>query len=398
MSINGPQKLAVLLCKFNDTINTEPNPTSFYTDLLAGRGTGGVNDYFAAASLGTINLDGTQVFGWSTIDTTRDDFIAAHPGRWDKIKGAIDAFREVDTSEFVAVVAIFNVGLGDGGAQGGVLCAPEDANVTFLGHEIGHVLGLEHSFDQSARMLMSWSAPGEYYDLHDIMSAMNVYSDAGHRFSPRGPLLNVANLQRMEWLPANRVWHPPFKNSSGTYDVELLALSNADTPGYLAADLGGVIAEFRVPEGFDGGLPRPAVLIHAPADPNSTVIASSPATNNNEWQPSQTYDSTTKILGQIGGVRIDIVSFDLMRKVARLRVSVMAIRQPLYNETPLYILGPGNTLVALVNGKIVHVPIPDPRLISLVEAFANPQLHAYTKRADDIRFDARNSLEGRPGV
>ncbi|UNK48011.1 hypothetical protein MNR01_09420 [Lysobacter sp. S4-A87] len=398
MAIKGPQKLAVLLCKFNDTAHTEPNPTSFYNDLLVRRGTGGVNDYFTAASLGAINLDGSQVFGWTTIDTTRDDFIAAHPGRWDKIKGAIDAFSDVDTSQFAAVVAIFNVGLGDGGAQGGVLCAPEDANVTFLGHEIGHVLGLDHSFDQSTRTLMSWSMPGEYYDQHDIMSAMNVLSDAGHRFSPRGPLLNAANLQRMEWMPASRVWHPPSKNSSGIYDIDLVALSSPDTPGFLAAELGGVIVEFRIPEGFDSAIPRAAVLIHEPANPNSTVIASNLASNNNEWQPGQTYDATTQLLGQTGGVRVHIVSFDLRRKVAKLRLSVMAIRPPLYHETPLYILGPGNTLVALVNGKIVRVPMPDPRLISLIEGFANPLAHSLAPQANDIRFDVRQELRGRPGV
>ena len=200
MSLQGSQKLAVLLCKFSDTSQIEPNPRSYYEDLFIKRGTGGLNDYWIAASLGAINLDGSQVFGWKTFDITRDAFVAANPGRWGKIQDAINRFtEEVDTSKFDKVVALFNVDVNDGGADGGVLGQPENGNVTFLAHETGHVFGLAHSFDHSDRVAVPmWpSVPGEYYDRHDVMSAMLVDSDTGHRFSPRGPLLNVANIDRM---------------------------------------------------------------------------------------------------------------------------------------------------------------------------------------------------------
>jgi hypothetical protein len=87
-------------------------------------------------------------------------------------------------------------------------------SVTFLGHETGHVFDLEHSFDQSDRKLVDWSAPGEYFDMYDVMSAMNVYLtyDRNQKFGGSGPLLCSANLDRMGWLPASRVWSPTGPN------------------------------------------------------------------------------------------------------------------------------------------------------------------------------------------
>lgn len=367
MSLQGPQKLAILLCKFNDSAETEPNPPSFYEDLFIKRGTGGLNDYWIAASLGAINLDGSQLFGWKTLDTKRAEYLTAHPGRRDKIKGAIDAFS-IDESQFAAVVALFNVDVTDGGADGGVLAGPQDAEVTFLAHETGHVFGLEHSFDTSNRIAVpAWpSAPGEYYDRQDIMSARNVDSDTGHRFSPRGPLLNVANLDRMGWLPAARVWHSMKKNSSGSYEVDIVALEHPELGGYLAAQAGGWIAEFRIPEGFDGGLTRPAVIFHnESADPNSTIIASDAVNFIHEWQPGQVYVNPI-IFDRFGGTRVTVVSFDLQKKTARLRVQIKATKPPFVGLDEIFGLGLGRQLprngfiLVLRNGKIVLVPIPVP--------------------------------------
>ena len=64
MGLKGSQRIAVLLCKFADAVRVEPQPRSYYEDLVAKRGTGGLNDYWRAASLGSIDLDGSQVFGW----------------------------------------------------------------------------------------------------------------------------------------------------------------------------------------------------------------------------------------------------------------------------------------------------------------------------------------------
>jgi hypothetical protein len=368
MRLQGSQKLAVLLCKFSDTARTEPNPVSFYKDLFVRRGTGGLNDYWDEASFGAINLDGSQVFGWTVLDTKRADYLAAHPGRWDKIRGAIEGFK-LDSSKFTAVVAIFNVDVTDGGAAGGVLVGPGDANVTFLAHETGHLFGLEHSFDTSKRKAETWSTEGEYFDRYDVMSAMTVNSDRGHRFSPRGPLLNAANLDRMGWLPESRIWRPAGRNSSAFHRLEIVALEHPEVVGFLAAAVGGVIVEFRIPSGWDSGLTRPAVLIHAPANPNSYIIASDPVNHVNEWQPGQIYGpripSPPEI--EIGGTWIIVVAFDLLKKTALLEVRIKATRIPFVDiEHRGPILGGGGYLVVLVNGKIVRIPIPNP-VINVLE-------------------------------
>lgn len=366
MLVKGSQRFAVLLCKFRDSDAEDPHPESFYEDLVANRDTGGLNDYWIAASANSINLNGSSVFGWRTLDTTRLEFLAAHPGRGDKVQGAIAAFN-IDATEYVGVIAIFNADMGDGGAAGsGILAQAGDANVTFLAHEMGHVMGLDHSFDTSNRKAISWSAEGEYFDEFDMMSAMGVRSDHGHDFSPRGPLVNVPNMVRMGWMPPERVWRP-MGNSSKTYEIDIVALGHPEIGGYLAAQGNGWIAEFRIPAGFDAGLTRPTVLFHNDiADPNSVIRPSDSVNHLYEWQPGQVFGNAA-LFARFGGVRVTVLSFDLQRKVARLRVHIKAARPPFVDPDVLFGLGIGRLphegqLLVVKNGKIVPMPVPEPEL------------------------------------
>jgi hypothetical protein len=120
----GSQKLAVLLCKYGDHADTEPENVQYFTDLFVNRGTGGLNDYWRDASLGAINLDTTEVFEWRTLEQNRADYLNTHPSRADKIQGAVDAFS-IDRTQFAGIVALFNADPGDSGAAGaGVLGGP----------------------------------------------------------------------------------------------------------------------------------------------------------------------------------------------------------------------------------------------------------------------------------
>jgi hypothetical protein len=108
MPPTGSRKLAVLLCKFQDTAGLEPEPVNYFRDLFVTRGTGGLNDYWTDASLGGINLDTTEIFEWHTIEQNRADFLSARPDRGSKIQGAVDAFQ-LERSLSALFTNIFNV-------------------------------------------------------------------------------------------------------------------------------------------------------------------------------------------------------------------------------------------------------------------------------------------------
>jgi hypothetical protein len=316
---SGSQKLAVMPCKFTDTADVDSPSLDFLHDLFLTRGNGSLNDYWVDASLGAINLDGTEMHDWTVIDQTRQEYLAQRPDRNSKIEGAIQALG-ISRADHAGVVALFNVGVGDAGASGdGILAGPADFNLTFLAHETGHVFGLDHSFDRSARKARTWSAPGEYFDRHDIMSAMNVHSFEHPRFGAAGPLLCAANLDRMGWLPRSRVWQEPIRGSfAETFD--LVPLGHPEIPGYLAGFVAGHYVEFRVADRWDGGIPCAAVLIHTLAGSNAVVEPSDPDDFVNDFQPGQSHGPSQVQMLAEGGVRITVTSIDPAAGKARISV------------------------------------------------------------------------------
>jgi hypothetical protein len=159
------------------------------------------------------------------------------------------------------------------------------------------------------------------------MSAMNVDNTFNARFGQQGPLLCAANLYHMDWLPAARTWASAHTNSSYQDEFDLVSLGHPEIPGYLAAIVNGKFIEFRTMDGWDAGIPRPAVLIHSLSGTNAVVMASDKVNFVNDWQPGQTFGPSNVVMAVIGGTRITVVSFDLQAKKARIRVEVQAKRQ-----------------------------------------------------------------------
>ena len=381
------QPFAVLLCRFTDSAAAPPHDAAHFERLVVQVGTGGLHDYWRAASLGEVDLDGSRVFGWTTLPHTRDEFVAQHADRWGRISGAFAAFPDVRLGDFVGVIVCFSDDVADAGAaNNGVLANIDCWNVTFLGHETGHVMGLDHSFDESTRQAADWSAPGEYFDMSDIMSAMNVHADSGHEFSPRGPMVSVAHLDRLNWLSAGRVWQPG-TTGSGVDQFDLVALSHPEVPGYLAAQVGGVHVEFRVPDGFDAGLFQPAVRIHELRGTNPVMLASQLAPDG-DWLPGTTFGPSDAALRILGGTEMTIESFDLQRHTARIgvRVTAPAAVPQLVGRASYGVTVDGGGYLVLPSGKIIKIPPRGPvmDLLANVESLVDAQAHGAQLSAEQL--------------
>jgi hypothetical protein len=253
---------AVILCKFTDGIE-EPFSSQHYQDLFTAHDTGSpwnMIRYFRDYSHGSLDLTGTQVFGWYQLDKSVDDYNSLGSAARDQlIKWASDAAKAagVDLTPFYRVVACTNLwhDIGASPSLSGVVAQGTTAVPRLLGHEMGHVYGLQHSrIDGSTE---------DYQDMWDIMSAANDFStpDPGSEFLGIGPGLNAWNMRSRGWLDESRVWHGSGYNLDET--VVLRPLVRRDLAGFLAAEMpGGYLLEFRVQEGWDAAIPRPAVLVH----------------------------------------------------------------------------------------------------------------------------------------
>src|SRR5436190_13245214 len=69
-SINWPW--AIILCRFSD-ISSEPQPPQYYSDLYTANGAGGIADYWRAVTCNTLDLTGSRVFGWFTMNHPSSD-------------------------------------------------------------------------------------------------------------------------------------------------------------------------------------------------------------------------------------------------------------------------------------------------------------------------------------
>jgi hypothetical protein len=368
---------AVILCKFSDDAS-EPYPKSYYQNLFAANPSGSpwnVIRYFYDYSHGTLDLSGTQVFGWYQLTQSVEDYNGPGGGRASLIKWARDAATAhgVDLSPYFSVVVCCNLWADIGAVSGGVVIQGPDTPFTSgLAHEMGHVYGLQHSRLDGSDI--------DYQDQWDVMSFGNCFSASDPVFKKAGPGLNAANMRSQGWLDTSRVWH----GTGDTNDelVTLRPLDRHDLPGYLALELyDGLLVEFRLRAGWDAAIPRSAVLVHRFVGGHSYVMIGNSGVVDlvaGDSFGEEPPDPAT-FLGSYR--RVDIVSIDEPGQAAVVRVRSHQFHWNLPVEVAI------DPMALLLSGKAyaiwseLHHP-HEPRVADVVPAISamSPQAREATLR------------------
>jgi hypothetical protein len=270
----GYTKWSVILCKYKGTL-AEPHSKDWYRDFLTTQGNfkGGNADYWRHISNGAITLDGSVVRGWysmnKTVATTRRPATRAGSGS-----------RTVSTQQRTRD-AVPRAGRQPGRrhhqqggrlrrAGGRVLLDPGAQFQAFAAHEMGHGYGLEHSFsDDPTYQNAPWSQIGEYDDEWDLMSVQNAHMFATTRFGLGGPGLNGHNVDRMGWMPRNKITTVGAAGET-TRTLTLTAVNKLGQTGwglvripFDPSDLTRYYTvELRAKTAWDRGIPATGVLIH----------------------------------------------------------------------------------------------------------------------------------------
>jgi hypothetical protein len=391
---------AILLTKWQDHAD-EPKPVSFYQQLFttAGTATYNMTDYFDTMSHGSIDLSGSQVFGWFTLDQPQSVYVgnsAPGPGQLDR-NGLLNAAKAkatangVDLSQFYGVVVTMNTLTDLCGWVGGraALCDIGSLEPTVLGQEMGHGYGLQHSRVDGST--------ADYQDPWDTMSTWDgCYYTSNTDYTLIGPGLCAQNMRYMGWLDESRVWKS--STAAFTQQITLRPLHARSLPGYLAAEVpgtsGNFLVEFRVPEDWDLGFPRAAVFVHRLSDGHSYRMLGTGG--NSDLVAGQRFASGSELFlfSSLTSVYVDEINeAEHYAKVTLAYRPAERIRVPsLVGELFGGIAVDGGGIF-LVNGH----PIPIDPWGPLVGVISEVMAHASADQISDplVRLDAKKAALGR---
>lgn len=314
-------KWRALKCKL-DGVST-PMDDTYYAELMTKQGNGkyGMFDFMREASYGMINLETTLPNGTRTIPIKLGDADAKSRR---KINEACRTAWNVSLTGYRGLVVFVNAAtdLGASGDRVTLTNTRNDQNVT--AHEMLHVYGLPHSFDDSTYKNANWASVGEYHDGWDVMGSEPFRGWFG-AFGKTGTDLHAFNKKRLGWLPAHRIGVRKPGSKKKTETLTLAFVNRPESNGYLLVEIEiangrRLLLEAREAYGFDKGIAKNGVFIRRtvdhPSPSDSTEVTELQTENNGKDAVRQAGSTWTGF-----NVTVKVKSIDTSTGVATVEVT-----------------------------------------------------------------------------